>query len=55
MRRLMITIVAAGVLAGPFAGSALAQDPPLNEPVRDALCSIVKKLGWVYVEPCYRD
>jgi hypothetical protein len=53
MRRLMIAGVAAALIAGPFAGSALAQeDPPLNERVRDVLCTVVEKLGFVYVEWC---
>jgi hypothetical protein len=54
VRRLMIAGVAAALIAGPFAGSALAkEDPPLSEPVRDVLCTVVRKLGFVYVEQCY--
>ena len=46
MRRLMVVLAAAGLIAGPFASSAGA------DPVREAFCRLTSKLGYDWVQDC---
>jgi Ni/Co efflux regulator RcnB len=48
MRRSLIAVIAAALLAGPFAAPAAAD----HDPVREAFCRLAEKLGVVWVQDC---